>query len=292
MADAFTANPDPLVGAQTGQESSLSSWAGPYVTDMLGRGSALAQTPFEAYTGPLTAGTTAGQQNAFSGVAGLAIPTDQMTAFDPGTFTDPGVSQQYMNPFLMSALEPQLAEARRQAEIERVNQAGRMTRAGAYGGGRQAIMEAENSRNLTRNLADITGRGYFDAFDTGRGQFNTEQRLGLDAAGAAQRYGLDALAAQARIGGIERDINQEAIDAAREQFEEEWRFPYRQIQFEQSLLQGMPLAAQNFTYQQPGFFSELAGGAGGILELLRELGFGGGGGLIDESGATQGGTQQ
>ena len=32
-----------LVGQQTGTESALSTWAGPYVTDMLGRGQALGQ---------------------------------------------------------------------------------------------------------------------------------------------------------------------------------------------------------------------------------------------------------
>ena len=39
-----------------GFESSLSSWAGPYVTDMLGRGRAVASQPYQSYSGPLTAG--------------------------------------------------------------------------------------------------------------------------------------------------------------------------------------------------------------------------------------------
>ena len=32
---------DPLLAKESGVESSLSTWAGPYVTDMLGRGAAL-----------------------------------------------------------------------------------------------------------------------------------------------------------------------------------------------------------------------------------------------------------
>ncbi len=60
MTTAGTSTPtqttDPLVGKQTGTESALSTWAGPYVTDMLGRGQALGQMPYQAYTGPLTAG--------------------------------------------------------------------------------------------------------------------------------------------------------------------------------------------------------------------------------------------
>ena len=42
----------------------------------------------------------------------------------------------------------------------------------------------------------------------------------------------------------------------------------------QSLLQGLPLAAQSYTYQQPSALSELQGTAGGIGALYKSL-FGG-----------------
>jgi len=64
-------------GTVTGTESSLSTWAGPYVTDMLGKGWALSEQPYQAYTGPLTAGPSAAQTSAFQGIAGLAVPTSQ-----------------------------------------------------------------------------------------------------------------------------------------------------------------------------------------------------------------------
>jgi hypothetical protein len=262
---------DPLVGQEIGRESSLSTWAGPYVTDMLGRGQALAQTPFQAYTGPLTAGYTAPQTAAFQGIAGLAVPTEQMGAFTPTSFTADGTAQNYMSPYLQAALEPQLAEARRQADISRVEQAGRLTRAGAFGGGRQAVMESELNRNLLRNLADITGTGYQQAFTQAQQQFNTEQERQRAAQEQANRYGLESLAAQAALGGQERAIEQSAIDAARQQFEEERLFPYKQIQFQQSLLQGLPLAAQSYSYQQPSGLSELLGGSAGLMSLFQNL---------------------
>ena len=53
------------VGKETGRESSLSSWAGPYVTDMLGMGKAIGTQPYQAYTGPLTAGASYLQKQAF-----------------------------------------------------------------------------------------------------------------------------------------------------------------------------------------------------------------------------------
>jgi len=261
---------DPIVGQQTGTESSLSNWAGPYVTEMLGRGQALASMPYEAYTGPLTAGQSALQPQAFQGLAGLTIPTDQMTAYTPQTFTAEAAGQ-YMNPYLMAALQPQIDEARRQADIARVEQAGRLTRAGAYGGGRQAIMESELNRNLLQNLAGITGTGYRQAFDTAQQQFNVEQQRQAEQQQRAREYGLATIGRQAELGGVQRGIEQEGLTAERQQFEEERDFPYKQTQYMQSLLQGLPVAAQTYTYAQPSALSEILSGAGGLRDLYNSI---------------------
>ena len=81
---------DPMAGKQTGTESSLSNWVGPYVTEMLGKGQALAQTPYTAYTGPLTAGPSALQNQAFYGLGNLTIPSGEQTTFTPKSFTGAG----------------------------------------------------------------------------------------------------------------------------------------------------------------------------------------------------------
>lgn len=155
-----------------------------------------------------------------------------------------------------------------------MEQAGRLTKAGAFGGGRQAVMESELNRNLLRNLADITGAGYQQAFTQAQQQFNTEQERQRAAQELANRYGLEALAAQAALGAQQRGVEQQAVEAARQQFEEERLFPYKQIQFQQSLLQGMPLAAQAYNYQAASPLSQFLQGSGGIATLLRDL-FGG-----------------
>ena len=49
-------------GDPTSQTGSLSPWAAPYVTGMLGKGQALANQGYQGYSGPLTAGASAGQQ--------------------------------------------------------------------------------------------------------------------------------------------------------------------------------------------------------------------------------------
>ena len=159
-----------------------------------------------------------------------------MGAFKPQQFTAQA-AQDYMNPYLQAALDPQIEEARRQAQIQRLQDAARLTKAGAFGGSRQAIMESELNRNLLQNLAGITGTGYQTAYDKAMQQFNTEQDRAMRAQDAANTYGLAALARQADLGAQERGIQQEGIAADLAQFEEERDFPYKQVQFQQSLLQ-------------------------------------------------------
>mgnify|MGYP003632613935 FL=1 len=250
------AEADPGVGKETGNESSLSNWAGEYVTDMLGKGQALSTQPYEAYTGPLTAGQSSLQDQAFTGIGGLQTPTGMGGDYNPGTF-DSAAQQQYMNPYMQGSLNPQLRDARRQAEISRIADAGRMTKAGAFGGSRQAIMEAEGSRNLMQNQQDIIAQGYNTAFQNAQQQFNTEQDRSITAQDKTNQYGKDILGLQADAGAIQRGITSEGIAADQAAFEEERDFPYRQVQFQQSLLQGMPLTANTTQYSQPSDYSEL-----------------------------------
>ena len=263
-----------IVGQIAGKESSLSNWVGPYVTEMLGRGQALATQPYQAYTAPLTAGESGLQQKAFTGIAGLNIPTTQQTTFTPGSYTDTGVAQKYMSPYIQTALDPQIFEARRQAEIENLKNKAAATKAGAYGGSRQALMESEGQRNLLQNLAGITGKGYETAYQRGAEQFNTEQARQQAATDAARAYGLQALGKQQEAGAQQRAIEQEGITADYGQFQEARDYPYKQVQYMQSLLQGLPLAAQSYTYNEPSTLSNLLNSSSGIMSLYKSL-FGG-----------------
>ena len=258
------------VGQQTGTESSLSNWAGPYVTEMLGRGQALASQPYQAYTGTLSAGPSALQNQAFQGLAGLTIPTDQMKAFSPQQFSA-GDASRLMNPYLQAALNPQIEEAKRQAQIQGLQNNTALTRAGAYGGGRGALMASEAQRNLQSNLANITGQGYKQAYDQALAQFNREQDLGMASTKAAQDFGLAALQRQADLGTVQRGIEQEGIKADYDQFREERDYPYKQTQYMQSLLQGLPLQAQTYSYSQPSALSQMLSQSGGVMDLYDRL---------------------
>ena len=122
-----------------------------------------------------------------------------------------GSVQDYMNPYLSAVMDVQAREARREADIGRQAEQARLAQAGAYGGSRQAIMEAERQRNLGTQIGDIRAQGLQAAFDRAIKQRLDEAGLGLTAQrdtessrqfGAGQamtaaqeraRYGMDAL---------------------------------------------------------------------------------------------------
>ena len=62
-------------GMPSTNESNLSSWAGPGIADYIQKGTAIAQQPYQAYKGPLTAGTSPLQQQAFTAAGNLSVPT-------------------------------------------------------------------------------------------------------------------------------------------------------------------------------------------------------------------------
>ena len=256
---AGTVDPNATIGKVAGTESSLSNWAGDYVVDLLGQGKALGNQEYQAYEGPISAGASDLQDQAFTGVGSLDQGTMGVQDFTAADATAG------MNPYLMASLNPQLDEARRQSEIDRVANAGRMTKAGAFGGSRQALMDMEGQRGLQANLADITGRGYKDAYDVARDQFNKTQT-------ARNAYGFDVLNEQQEAGATERGIESEGMAADYAQFSEERQFPYTQVQYMKSLLQGLPLEAQTQSYIAPSSAAQLANTANTIDELYGEYG--------------------
>ena len=76
----------------------------------------------------------------------------------PQTFGNQQATQ-YMSPYQQNVVDVQLAEARRQADIRRNQQALGSIGRGTFGGGRQALMASEADRNLATQLGQIQATG-------------------------------------------------------------------------------------------------------------------------------------
>jgi hypothetical protein len=197
---------------------------------------------------------------------------------------------------LQAALDPQLKELTRQSDIARMGDAARLAGAGAFGGSRQAIMESEGRRNLLDKQAGVLGQGYATAYDKAMQQFNADQGrqiqeaqygtdFGLKALqgqlGAAQTQsglaqsefntGLEGLSAQMRAGDVQRGAEKENVAAQLAQFQERQKYPYEQLKFMQSMLQGLPVSTSTTT-PTTSMFSDLMGGIGELLRFRKEAG--------------------
>jgi len=269
----------------------LADWAAPYVTNYLGKSQALSEMPYQAYQGPLTAGSSELQSQAFQGIGGLTVPNQGQYTAVGGSFADQGVAKNYMNPYLEQALTPTLDEIRRQSQISSLGNAAKMTGAGAFGGSRQAILDAETQRNMLNTMAKTTGEGYATAYDKAMAQYNAEQARKINEAQFGAEYGLKGLAAQQGIldqilkaGGTQRDIEQQGIAADLAEFNAQREFPYKQVQFMRDMISGLPTASVTNTPAQLSGVAQLISSVGGIDKLLQATGQGNLGDLLKNLG--------
>ena len=278
-------------------QQTLSEYAGPYVTSMLGKAEALSEQPYQVYGGPQTAAESSLQSKVFQGLGNLNFPSQlgqtfsSTGAYQPpamganpfapapigmgagapmstptmGQTTAPtGIAGQYMNPYLQNVLTPQMDELRRQSQINLQPALAKMTQSGGYGGGRQAIMESEANRNLLQQQNQAIGAGYSNAYDKAMQQFNAEQ---------GQAKTLAELIADQ--GGTQRGIEQQGISADYNEFLAQRDYPQKMLQFQQSMLQGLPISTvSNQPAQMSGLGSLNAtvGGMGQLMAGLKNLG--------------------
>ncbi len=156
-----------------------------------------------------------------------------------GSFTQPGAAAQYMSPFIEQALAPQLREAQRTSEMQRAADQAQAVRSGAFGGSRQAIIEAERQRNLGTQMGDIRARGLQTAFEQAQGLYGTEAQRQLAAQQANQQAGLTvgqqnlaALLGTQQLGAGQsmqaQLANQQALQAAQQAAEQSRQYGYGQ----------------------------------------------------------------
>jgi hypothetical protein len=106
------------------------------------------------------------------------------------SFAQPGAADAYMSPYMQSVVGIQQREAQRQADIAGTQRGAQAVASGAFGGSRQAIMDAEAARNLAMQKGDIQATGQQAAFQNAQQQFNAEQQARLQAQQANQGAGL------------------------------------------------------------------------------------------------------
>jgi hypothetical protein len=106
------------------------------------------------------------------------------------SFTDKGTAASYMSPYMANVLDIQNKELERQAGIASSVRGAQAAKAGAFGGSRQGIENAEANRNLAMMKNANTAQGMQQAYEQAMQQFNAEQGYGLQGQIANQQAGL------------------------------------------------------------------------------------------------------
>jgi len=314
------------------QISELPEFARGYAKDTLSKTAALTdinQNPYKPYEANRIAGfsplQTQSQQNAanmqtsgatgfgtqLAGAAGLGALGSRYdpTQFQAGEFGG-DAAQRYMSPYMQNVVDIQQREAQRQGDIAGTQLASQATKSGAFGGGRQAIMQAEAARNLSQQKGDIQARGLQSSYEQAQAQFNADQARrmqaqqlseqskqygagygmqGLQTAlqGAGQlgalggqqfAQGMDINKLQNAYGGQQQALQQQGLSQAYQDFQNQQNYPYKQLGFMSDMIRGLPLGQQSTRqlYEpEPGFAQQigaLGAGAYGLSKFMAEGG--------------------
>ena len=252
--------------AQKQSVSGLPDWAEPYAKDTLSKAAALtdiSKNPYQTYSGQRIAGLQPLQQKAFDTTSGL----------DAGPQAFQQQIGSYMSPYMQNVVDVEKREAGRQSDILGTQQQAQATQAGAFGGGRDAIMRAERERNLAQQMGDIQARGSQAAFEQGANQFRQ---------GITQQAGLAQL--QGTMGAQQQQQAQRPLDVAYQDFINQQNFPYKQLGFMSDTIRGLPLgqkSTQTLYDQGPGRAQTLAGLGGAAYGFGKSGLFAKEGGLMD-----------
>ena len=245
---------------KTTQTVELPEWARPYAKDTLAKGAALTdinKNPYQQYGGERIAGFQPLQQQAFKTVGGMDA--------GPAGF-QAGIGQ-YMSPYMQNVVDIEKREAGRQAGIAGTQQQAQATQAGAFGGGRDAIMRAERERNLSQQMGDIQARGSQAAYDQAANQFRQ---------GITQQSGLAQM--QGQMGAQQQQQAQRPLDMAYQDFVNQQNYPYKQLGFMSDMIRGLPLGQQstsNVYSAPPSMLGQLGGlgmGAYGLSKMMADGG--------------------
>jgi len=197
--------------------------------------------------------------------ANAAANTAMTTAAGTTGAYDPQSYQQFMNPYQKEVLDNYTKEMQRQFNITGQNRANQALQAGAFGGDRQGVMEAEAQRGFQQQLgsgiANLLAGGFQQAQTQAQKAFEDQRtgqqnaaRLQLGASDANRgigqmfgQFGVNAPGATqnlattlSSLGVTEQQANQAMFDQQAANQMARFMQPYQALQFQSGLVSQFP----------------------------------------------------
>lgn len=212
--------------------------------DILQRAQGVASTPYQAYSGPLTADVNSQQNLGIAGVnsnANFASPYIQAASGQAAASSSPLTGQQiqnYLNPYTQNVVDTTNAQMTHDNGVAMAGLQGNQISQGALGGNAtgvaKAILAGQQGRTMASTDAGLYQQGYGQAVNTAQQQ----QQLGLAGANAQANYGISGQGAalagagqQINAGTLQQQTQQAADTANYGQYAQAQAFPYQQTQW-------------------------------------------------------------
>jgi hypothetical protein len=198
-----------------------------------------------------------------------ALETQAATAASGlNSLLGPNAYQQFQSPYQQQVIDASLSEFDRNAAVQQTGLRDSAIQAGAYGGGREGIMQAEAMRN------NAMGRGQLQSGLLQQGFENAQQQA------LAQLQGQQGLGQyQTQLGGLQRQLGQADLSAQQEAAREAQFADYTQLGLVApqlaSVIGGFPAATQQQSTPPPSTSQQLLGlgiGGAGLMGAMKGLG--------------------
>jgi len=241
----------------------LPSEIAPYITTILEEGQeafdAEKEAGYQPYTGETSAGLTAEQEQALTGLAGM-VGTQQPFIDESGEIIRQGadqftgdVAQKYMSPYQQAVTDIELREAQNKFDTQ-IMPSFEAKAVGAGGmsglGTRAGVQAAELQRGQSQLLSDIQAKGLQKSYDAGIKEYGQQKARENQMAGQIAALGgkevsanLTELGALKSAGEERQLLNQGALDEAYFKFLEEKQFPKQNLAEFSGLVYGNPLSS-------------------------------------------------
>lgn len=241
------------------QEVNVPSWALGPLQQSLQMAVDASGTPYEAYGDERFANFSQDELDSFNSIRGLQSQWNpafanasnvlgQVASTGLNGFTQQQLDQ-YMNPYIQNVMDIQKRRSLEQFDDQLRDYRSRAADAGAFGGSRFGLGEAQMYKDMNQQLADQETLGLASAYESGlagaeRGiaRAGTAALSQADLASQAQGLGYNDALQLGQAGGQQRALSQAGLDFDYEQWLNEKAYPYNQASFLAGI--ASPIAAQ------------------------------------------------
>ncbi len=234
---------------------------------LMQRAQGVANTPYQAYTGNLTAGINQ-QQNLGIGNINTASQAGSPW-FDYAASMAHPLSQsdveRYQNPYTQNVVDATQAQFDRSNAQQQEGLKGRAIAQGSLGGSRANIAAADMGYQQQLGQAPVIAGLYNNSYQQALQAAQQQQQAGFQGAGVGaniQQAGLQGAGAQIGAGTLQQQAEQAALSAQYGQYQQAQAFPYQQTQWLAGLDTGVGSqmgGTSTTTAPAPSIFGQLAG---------------------------------